>query len=340
MKAQGTIDALHKHAASFDKSVQPLRARALVISHNKEPTDADRLELATLEQEITDKSYESKAWVENEYGSLSNAKAMFDLDKERENVRSFEKEGSDLLEIWIKKPSVLGHNDCSRLHKLIESQTDGSGYALTGSSPVPLDAAKQLALLNEARSFVVTHDWASVFKDHLEDDSTQFRLPFPHCCFEMRVSGMVVMALVTEPGNVDEPINMRLFANVIGELWINFVPIKREKGDHFDFIHRQIVGICIALEAEVATYEVVRAPHKLNAKRVKSGKLPLKDYHVVSLARKHRAAHGTDNGESGRTVRMHFRRGHWRHFEKSKTWIKWMLVGDPKLGFIDKHYKL
>jgi hypothetical protein len=30
----------------------------------------------------------------------------------------------------------------------------------------------------------------------------------------------------------------------------------------------------------------------------------------------------------------------WRHFVSHKTWIKWTLVGDPDLGFIDKEYRL
>jgi hypothetical protein len=44
--------------------------------------------------------------------------------------------------------------------------------------------------------------------------------------------------------------------------------------------------------------------------------------------------------EPGRKKRLHFRRGHWRHYETHKTWIKWMLVGDPDLGFIEKQYRL
>jgi len=33
---------------------------------------------------------------------------------------------------------------------------------------------------------------------------------------------------------------------------------------------------------------------------------------------------------------------HWfdSHLEFVKTWIRWMLVGDPDLGFIDKHYRV
>lgn len=36
----------------------------------------------------------------------------------------------------------------------------------------------------------------------------------------------------------------------------------------------------------------------------------------------------------------HIDRAIWRRFETHKTWIKWTLVGDPDLGFIEKHYRL
>ncbi len=41
-----------------------------------------------------------------------------------------------------------------------------------------------------------------------------------------------------------------------------------------------------------------------------------------------------------RRTRLHVVRGHWRHYEEHKTWIKWHLRGDPDLGFIQKHYSL
>jgi hypothetical protein len=37
--------------------------------------------------------------------------------------------------------------------------------------------------------------------------------------------------------------------------------------------------------------------------------------------------------------RLHLRRGHWRHFATYRTWIKWMMVGNPDLGFVDKEYR-
>ena len=41
-----------------------------------------------------------------------------------------------------------------------------------------------------------------------------------------------------------------------------------------------------------------------------------------------------------RSPRLHFRRGHWRHYEDHKTWIRWQMVGNPDLGFVEKQYRL
>jgi hypothetical protein len=104
-----------------------------------------------------------------------------------------------------------------------------------------------------------------------------------------------------------------------------------------------IKAACISLEAKVAEIEVVRAPHKLNAARERRGKLPISDYHIINLARRQQVEplpleHKLE--AHPRSPRLHFRRGHWRHFVNHKTWINWTLVGDPDLGFIDKHYRL
>jgi hypothetical protein len=61
---------------------------------------------------------------------------------------------------------------------------------------------------------------------------------------------------------------------------------------------------------------------------------------MIDLAKRHRVAH-VGGASSGRhKKRLHFCRGHWRHYEKSKTWIRWCLKGDPDLGFVDAEYKL
>lgn len=109
-----------------------------------------------------------------------------------------------------------------------------------------------------------------------------------------------------------------------------------------DLSFKQVRAICIALDAEVAETEVVRAPHKLNRARERRARPLIADYHTVKLARRPRPKPLPRDGleQATRHVRLHFRRGHWRHFEQHKTWINWTLVGDPDLGYIEKHYRL
>jgi hypothetical protein len=101
----------------------------------------------------------------------------------------------------------------------------------------------------------------------------------------------------------------------------------------------EVRAICIALDAEVLTRTIIRAPAALNRKREKNGRSAVRDYHLLNLVKKYRAANPSD-GQSGGHKRLHFRRGHWRHYGESKTWIRWCLAGDPALGFYDKDYKL
>jgi hypothetical protein len=126
-----------------------------------------------------------------------------------------------------------------------------------------------------------------------------------------------------------------------GGIW--FCPHdEADKDEPFKNAGAQIRAICIALDAEVATHTVVRAPHKLNVKRERDGKCPLFDYRVVSLSRRSRAL-GMPRSTLGQTPtrkRLHFRRGHWRHYAEFKTWVRWTLVGNPELGFIDHEYRL
>ncbi|HKM88832.1 MAG TPA: hypothetical protein VJX48_09530, partial [Xanthobacteraceae bacterium] len=109
-------------------------------------------------------------------------------------------------------------------------------------------------------------------------------------------------------------------------------------------VEREIKAVCIALEAQIATTEVIRAPLKLNKARERGGKPPLPDYRVVQLTKRSTPlplpTTGGPAAEKRQSPRLHFRRGHWAHFSNHRTWRKWTLVGDPDLGFIDKHYRL
>jgi hypothetical protein len=100
----------------------------------------------------------------------------------------------------------------------------------------------------------------------------------------------------------------------------------------------QIRAICIMLDAEVATRERIRAPHPPNAPR--RDRLPLLSYHVIRLAKRYRSEPhpGDQTDEPVSHRRLHFRRGHWRHYENHRTWIRWQLVGDESLGIVLKDY--
>ena len=198
-----------------------------------------------------------------------------------------------------------------------------------------------------AEIMLIEHDWASAFKSADIGDAV-VKLPYDVCAFEFRFSGRPVIALATQ---FDTDIAF-CPALSYGDTWVisEFVlPVngfdfqsKYSTTDNiwtvFEQMALQIRAACIALDAEVAVSEVIRESHLSN--HGKNAHQQLKPYHVVSLARRGPRPLPNGNHDAGRRVRLHFRRGHWRHFEAHKTWICWMLVGDPDLGFVDKHYKL
>jgi hypothetical protein len=220
------------------------------------------------------------------------------------------------------------------------------GKEFTGKTPA-LDFEKDVFRYVEI--LVIEHDWAAAFKiDRPNPDFTraEVKLPYDVCAFEFKFSGRPVIAIATQ---IDTEIGFSP-AILCGDLWVltDFVvPLDGfDPGDErntgiielLEQIGYQIKAACIALDADVARSDAVREPYSGAPGR--NTYRPPKPYHVVSLARRTARSLPSSNVDTGRRVRLHFRRGHWRHFEDHKTWIKWMLVGDPDLGFVDKHYKL
>jgi hypothetical protein len=206
---------------------------------------------------------------------------------------------------------------------------------------------------DQIQSFVIQHDWASAFAKAVDFAGADLKLPFPSVCFEFRISGKNVCALVNEEADDSKilaicvegkrgwAVPQHMYRKIADGPWL----APEGKPDRFELIKDLIIGqiraICISLDAEVSTTELIRAPLKLNRSRQKRGRTALADFHIVRLAHRHRALPLPDKAaEPGTRKRLHFRRGHWRHFNNHKTWIRWTLVGDPDLGFIDKHYRL
>lgn len=228
---------------------------------------------------------------------------------------------------------VLENNTCSRLHHL----KDGKVYGADSEAPLE----KSESLRHVQHTFVVKHDWARAFEtaEGVEDG---IRLPYEICAFEFRINGKTIIAIAAEDDTraAGDRIRFHAFMHAIEGSWYSIGGEKNGEEPVVNFMWNQIRAICIALDSEVATHEVQRAPTKLNEKRTRSGKSPLADFHVIDLARRHRISNPCAGSETGRRVRLHFRRGHWRHYDDHRTWIKWMLVGNPDLGFIQKHYSL
>jgi hypothetical protein len=108
-----------------------------------------------------------------------------------------------------------------------------------------------------------------------------------------------------------------------------------------EYIARLARSIAVALDAEVAVREIVRAEYKLNRERERRGKPPIFDYHVVRLA--HRLGRPAPvppefRRRNSRLIERLRERGcisgawHWRHYSSHRTWIRWQLVGDPGIS--------
>lgn len=238
-------------------------------------------------------------------------------------------------------------------------RAEGSLWQECCSGPVMiLDATGKRSapeLKHNSVAYVVEHDWAAALSKAEEFATGEYRLPHDHCCFEFQISGKRVCVAVSGTDGQAE-IMCPLIKSAAGwaraftyhseaSAWRaeDLERVEDELAAVIGIIASQIRAICVALEAEVVASDVVRVPHKLNSARAKIGLLPVYDYHILSLAHRKRAPlpiAGAMTGDEKRQKRMHFRRGHWRHFTDHKTWIKWMLVGNPDLGFIDKHYRL
>lgn len=185
--------------------------------------------------------------------------------------------------------------------------------------------------------FLIGHDWAKAFENAEDFSSGDYRLPFDKVCFELLINQKRVCVLASQEGFTKPSV---LYWVHTDKRWIGVNPT----GDSHDgslgrLIENNLRAVCIALDAEVAYTEMVRAPHKLNKARAAKGKSEIPDYRVVKLTERARAQPRDEATVTGAKKRLHFRRGHWRHFESFKTWIRWTLVGDPDLGFVDKHYR-
>lgn len=215
-------------------------------------------------------------------------------------------------------------------------------------------------LIPSAEKFVLQHDWARAFKGAENFEAGEVRWPYNILCWDFRLSGMNIAVVqhepeyhpLQEPGpSVLLPFFETTFGWALGPMWFRSPGDDRVQTtpqideeiallDIGDLVVEQTRAAMIVLEAKVAVTELIRAPSALNKRREKQGKTPLADYHVLVLNPRRVDRHSATVSTDRRRPRMHFRRGHWRHYEDHQTYIEWTLVGDPDLGFVDKEYRL
>lgn len=212
-------------------------------------------------------------------------------------------------------------------------------------------------VFEDAEIFRVEHDWLKAIRKANEFDNGSFRLPYETSVFEFQVSRKPVVAMCLNYGadTAENEIVMQLavesfFGWVLShnlyrhnggrwEVMQGGASIKENKMEHLvELIGNQIRAACIALDAEVAATTLVREGHTGKGRDAKEH--PAYEFYTINIASRSRAEALQSHGATKGTKRLHFRRGHWRHFSTSKTWVRWCLVGNPELGFIDKQYRL
>ena len=94
---------------------------------------------------------------------------------------------------------------------------------------------------------------------------------------------------------------------------------------------------CANVRAEVQE----RIDPKVNARRIRAGKLPLWETKILTVVCPRAPIHRTGTASDRASPRQHLRRGHVRHLlDGRRTWIQPAIVGDPKNGAIRKFYSV
>lgn len=245
------------------------------------------------------------------------------------------------VEWWDGNPTEVGRPDGSALHKLVEAWQAGIVvFPRSAERDRPL---MEELILGRSQVFLVEHDWAGLVGRDVDLRTVEYRTPFERCALEFNISGHRVIHFEDETLGV-------MLALLGGRHWTVFpmgrdysLPEGRETGlpGVLQLTAETVRAMSIVLEAGVADAEYVAAAVALNKARARSGKVPLSDYHVIRVPNS-RPTGGRDHdgGSSTPGVRLHFRRGHYRHLNDRKTWIRWTLAGNPDLGFVDKRYRL
>lgn len=315
---------------------------------------------------------ELRGWIHKKRRDL--ARVRDDIDR-REARAARMRTAALEIDGWIGGPFQMQRPRGSMLHKLQKAFLDDEAYVVSNINEDPVTILDDLnQTWSTAQVFVIEHDWARALAGANDIAGGDFKLPHDICVFELRYNDHPVV-ITAFSGDIELEadkvfltpaicastgwiINGAIALDASGNFYawtggdgpmttgINGTLRPMPRDDKLIVLLREIAAqiraVSIALEAEVATTSAVRAEHRSNREPRGQHRLPAYSYNVVSLARRQRPDRlpTGDDHDKRRSPRLHFRRGHWRHYQDHKTWLKWTLVGDPDLGFVDKHYKL
>lgn len=341
------MNVLLKNQSPPFASLLPKSATAVLTRPVGMPAD-DFIKLAELRakypdlKELTPAAFAEVRRQSQEKRTAARAQmASLDAEMRRLDHELSETQGAKEALEWGSLDPVMERPAGSMFKDLRKAIVSGDCHSFYVRRKLSTFADYESEVLRHAEVFVVEHDWAQAFAT-AEVKDAPVRLPYDVCAFEFQYGGRPIIALATQFES--EVVYSAVINGPLGWVLCDFACElhSTSKATHgfsrlLDRVADQIRAICIALDADVAKDDVVREKYQGPAS-TRNYAVP-KGYHVVSLSRRSARALATGH-HSGRRIRLHFRRGHWRHFENHKTWIKWMLVGDPELGFIDKHYRL
>ncbi|WP_131798371.1 hypothetical protein [Devosia elaeis] len=246
---------------------------------------------------------------------------------------------------WDRNPSTIRRPDGSALHKLMEAWVAGVVVSPNSASTAAGREFMASMIMGRPQVFLVQHDWTAALRHDIDLGTVEPRLPFELVAYEFDISGHRVI-------HIEHQERGSMVAVHAGQhwcafpLWTAYTPPKtREVGLNsiFQITTEMVRAITILLESDVLLAQHIEAAPALNRSRARSKKPPIFDHHVLNIAISRPtsaldAEPGMAGGKPG--VRLHFRRGHYRRVEGGSTWIRWTLVGDPDLGFVEKTYRL
>lgn len=187
----------------------------------------------------------------------------------------------------------------------------------------------------------------AAFSRELEAEGL-LHLPFPQCWFEWDIEPGHTIAGIgcddTETGRI-------LFSSLVrvqGNGWSNWDYIERALPDHNDALTEHVEMVCraalVILNSRSAEKTEIHPSAQINRQRERGAAPPLFSHTVVEIRGIVLGRSGEITGRTHRSPRMHWRRGHLRHFRNAEgevyriTPIAPMLIGSDKLGKIEHDY--